>query len=638
MKILRFIAYFALLAVGSSSLYAAPVGTAFSYQGRLSAGADPVNGLYDFSLGLFDAATGGTQIGSTIALPAVPVTNGLFTLAIDFGNVLDGNARWLAIGVKTNGAGSYTPLAPLQPLTPAPYAVYSPAAGSASLASSVAPGAVTGAGLASGAVGTANIAPGAVTTATLADNSVTSAKLAWDAASLAKVTAGGMAKAGSNIVVTGASSGIDTNLFTGLGLQYDNPTGEAAILSSYNSMDFGHGFLSFYTKANGGLLTRHMIIGYNGNVSIGTATINPYAVLEVNGTNAITSTTDGLVNIGPDSGYHLTLDGDDIQAKNGVNAAALYLNYWGGDSFIGNGGTALQVHGAGVGVGGGPGDSTLNVLGQLRLNDSDIVLRRGTDLNHGLGYRASVNGIYVDGPFLFGYNGGALGVSGPDIISLSWNYLGNVSVSNNLTAGAQFVVDNQGANTGSLAPGITFGPGSGEGISSKRNPGGNQFGLDFYTAFAPRMSIDNGGGVFINSSSANGYRLYVNGPAYSTGGWSGSDVRWKKNVRPITRALEKVAKLQGVSYDWRREDFPDRAFEDGPQLGFIAQEVEKVLPEAVRTDSNGYKAIAYEKLTAVLAEGIKEQQSQIDSLKAQNAALERRLTELGALVQQALAK
>lgn len=107
-------------------------GTAFTYQGRLNNGGIPANGLYDFQFSLSNAPSGGNQVGSTLTIIGVSVTNGLFTSILDFGSVFTGNATWLAISVRTNGVGSYIGLQPLQPLTPAPYAIYSVAAGSAS--------------------------------------------------------------------------------------------------------------------------------------------------------------------------------------------------------------------------------------------------------------------------------------------------------------------------------------------------------------------------------------------------------------------------------------------------------------------------------------------------------------------------
>jgi len=81
-------------------------------------------------------------------------------------------------------------------------------------------------------------------------------------------------------------------------------------------------------------------------------------------------------------------------------------------------------------------------------------------------------------------------------------------------------------------------------------------------------------------------------------------------------------------------------FDNGIQLGLIAQEVEKIFPELVKTDNNGYKAIAYDKLTAVLVEGMKEQQKQIeiiqtgnDGLRRENATLKAELEQLKSMKQ-----
>jgi hypothetical protein len=96
----------AALVLCTGAMVAAPMGTAFTYQGKLSSGTNAANGLYDLSFAVFDAASGGMQNGSTLSTNGLPVTNGLFTATLDFGSVFDGEARWLAVWVKTNGAGS----------------------------------------------------------------------------------------------------------------------------------------------------------------------------------------------------------------------------------------------------------------------------------------------------------------------------------------------------------------------------------------------------------------------------------------------------------------------------------------------------------------------------------------------------
>src|SRR5690242_7149485 len=78
-----------------------PLGTAFTYQGRLIDAGAPANGGYDLQFGLFEAASGGNAIGNTLTQTNVNVAAGVFTVLIDFGpSAFNGNARWLQIGVR----------------------------------------------------------------------------------------------------------------------------------------------------------------------------------------------------------------------------------------------------------------------------------------------------------------------------------------------------------------------------------------------------------------------------------------------------------------------------------------------------------------------------------------------------------
>ncbi|MDD5555790.1 MAG: tail fiber domain-containing protein [bacterium] len=135
----------------------------------------------------------------------------------------------------------------------------------------------------------------------------------------------------------------------------------------------------------------------------------------------------------------------------------------------------------------------------------------------------------------------------------------------------------------------------------------------------PQLAVN--GNVSIKSREDMGYALYVAGAARSTGGWTTSDRRWKKNIQPLGDSLSSVAKLQGVYYDWNREEYPEMGFPEERQVGLIAQDVEPVLPELVHTDRKGYKSVSYEKLAVVLVEAMKE-------LKAENEALRERLAAL----------
>lgn len=104
----------------------AALGTAFTYQGRLTDAGQAVDGTCDLRFRLYNAAVEGVQVGSTQTVAAVAVAGGLFTLQLDFGAAaFDGQARWLEMEVRCPaGSGSYTLLSPRQPLTAAPYALY----------------------------------------------------------------------------------------------------------------------------------------------------------------------------------------------------------------------------------------------------------------------------------------------------------------------------------------------------------------------------------------------------------------------------------------------------------------------------------------------------------------------------------
>lgn len=104
----------------------APAGTSFTYQGRLTGAAGPIDGACDLQFKLFDAASGGAQVGTTQTSPGLTLQDGLFTTQLDFGpGAFAGQARWLEIALRCPaGSGAYTLLSPRQPLTAAPYALY----------------------------------------------------------------------------------------------------------------------------------------------------------------------------------------------------------------------------------------------------------------------------------------------------------------------------------------------------------------------------------------------------------------------------------------------------------------------------------------------------------------------------------
>ncbi len=114
-----------LVVVGAAGTRADAAGTAFSYQGQLKHEGAPVNDTVDFQFTLWDAVSGGGQIGSAVSKNGVGVTDGLFTVELDFGTgAFPGPARWLEVAVRGTGDPGFTALTPRQEVTATPYALH----------------------------------------------------------------------------------------------------------------------------------------------------------------------------------------------------------------------------------------------------------------------------------------------------------------------------------------------------------------------------------------------------------------------------------------------------------------------------------------------------------------------------------
>jgi hypothetical protein len=159
---MRVIAVSLLLAAAAAQ--AAPLSTAFTYQGDLHDGGLPANGLYDLRITAWDGAGGGATLGPPVVVQDVPVIAGVFTAQLDFGkNFFVGDAVFLEIAVREGSSvddNAYETLAPRQELTAAPYAL------------KTAPGSVTDIELASDAVGNAQVQPSAIASAEVANGSL----------------------------------------------------------------------------------------------------------------------------------------------------------------------------------------------------------------------------------------------------------------------------------------------------------------------------------------------------------------------------------------------------------------------------------------------------------------------------------
>lgn len=221
--------------------------------------------------------------------------------------------------------------------------------------------------------------------------------------------------------------------------------------------------------------------------------------------------------------------------------------------------------------------------------------------------------------------------------------IGTATPQQKLSVAGGLVIDQNGENgnalnaNGAEGNGLTFGSNSGEGIASTRLEGSaNRYGLDLYTGHNKRLSITNDGNVGIGTDSPS-YFLDVQGDIGCNDIFSSSDARYKINIAPLPTALDTILNLRGVSYDWNRAAWQSKNFSAQKRFGFIAQEIEIVLPSLVRTDRNGFKAVNYQGVIPVLVEAVKTlnartviQQKQNDAKDAKIAEMEARLERLEA--------
>src|SRR5271167_3307126 len=163
-------------------------------------------------------------------------------------------------------------------------------------------------------------------------------------------------------------------------------------------------------------------------------------------------------------------------------------------------------------------------------------------------------------------------------------------------------------------------------MSSSRTAGPNQYGIDLWTDFARRISIEQHGNVGIGTTSPDNL-LTVNGSADKPGGGSWgtySDGRLKTVNGGFTPGLSQVMKIHPVHYRYKADNAMGIRDMD-EHIGVVAQDVQKVIPEAVTENSKGYLLVNNDPIIWTMLNAIKEQQGQIRKqqslLRAQSAAM-----------------
>lgn len=422
-------------------------GTAFTYQGHLNDSGQPANGVYDLKFSIYDALVSGGLQGNAITNASVGVTNGSFTVVLDFGNVFPKNQRWLELGVRTNGSPTdFSLLSPRQELTPVPYAITSENVEGPIQASQL-----TGT-LPAGAL--SGIYAGGLTL----NNSSNS--FAGNGSGLTGVNAAGLnGLPATAFWKTGGNSGtsavtnflgtiddipleLDTYGYRGLHLEFT--TRSSGVFPNIFFQDGINVIGGFW----GNTISNNVI---GGTISGGGDASGQ--LLQINGTSFSPNTVTG--DFGTVGGGYNNTAGNAATVPGGYNnlasgigsfAAGRNAKATNSGSFVwsdGVGGFASTANNqflinasGGVGIGTTSPDSALEIAsGDLQIDGHELFLTTNTSTNYGfgMGYRQGLPGIAAYGPFIYGYEGGALGAVGPTVIALSWDAAGNVNVSNNLS-------------------------------------------------------------------------------------------------------------------------------------------------------------------------------------------------------------
>ena len=107
--------------------------------------------------------------------------------------------------------------------------------------------------------------------------------------------------------------------------------------------------------------------------------------------------------------------------------------------------------------------------------------------------------------------------------------------------------------------------------------------------------------------------------------FAGSDERFKTDITPVSDGLKSILNLNAYKFSYKTEDFPENNFDSSEQIGIIAQDVEKVFPQVVKTDDNGYRYVNYAMLTPGLIEAVKDLNSIVEQQGEQIKKLQEQL-------------
>jgi hypothetical protein len=423
-------------------------------------------------------------------------------------------------------------------------------------------------------------------------------------------------------VIYGQGAGVTLSEINFGGLDFAVSKAAISAYGDYYSDMLG---LQFKTSTNSEKRVPRMTITPTGDVGIGTTT--PSARLDVAGAiNATTYYGDGshLTGIAGTTDNDWTINGNTIYHETGnvgigTSSPATALDVSGAVNVSGPGGSTNAITASTSG--------TYSAVGALQSGTGPGLYAESQSTQSIVGAvtgKAKADG----GSAIYGETWSAGVEGGSSVAVFGWA----PSTSQSVGGAALGVLGRVNSYTlpsaGAVPVGVFGEAMSSTGISWAVN--GDAYGTDAGCA-AVHGKMMNGsaqGRAIWGEAPSSGYAGYFQGNLCYTGTFgSCSDIRYKTSIRPLDSALDKVLGLRGVTYKWRTTEFPDRNFPDGWQIGLIAQETQKVLPEVVSKDADGYLTIDYARLTAVLVEAVKTLNEENNSLRKELAEIKETLTE-----------
>jgi hypothetical protein len=645
------------------------VGTAFTYQGRLTDAGSPPSGAYDFEFQLFTLAVGGT--GSNVqTLGDVAVTNGLFTVALDFGPAFTGSQRWLEVRVRPGASiGAYTALSPRQELTPTPNALWSASAA-----------AVTGiVGVANGGTGSATQNFVDLTTAqTVGGDKTLTGNLDVGAST---ATTGNIMKGpdlfihnfGALNTFIGANAGNLT--MTGSGNTASGATALSLNATGSNNTASGVAALQSNTTAGGNvaigvgaLQTQSFdnsgIPWESANTAVGFQTLQSNQPTYVFGSgysgsrntaigsNGLQSNTTGRANTASGHGaLQNNTTGDDNTAS---GIFALWTNTTGSGN-VANGSNALVRNTTGQ-INTASGDSALwqntTGFGNTAAGDSALGSNISGNSNTAIGWRADVTSGALSNATAIGANaivsqsnslvlGNAanvgIGTSAPNfklhVVGQNLRVEGDTAsvlprFSLNFTGGGADAKKWQNyATTNTLVFSALNDAENSEGSWLQVNRAGTTisgvvfpFGNVAIGIASTPDKLGVNGTISVGALGAAGATALCRNAANQISNCS-SSARYKSDVHAFRSGLSLIRQLRPVSFNWKDGGMAD--------MGLVAEEVNAVEPLLTTNNASGeIEGVKYDRIGVVLVNAIQEQQAQLEEQAKRNEGLQGKIEAL----------